>query len=44
MPVERHRLVLRLEGKFAPLAGERVANRLKQLGRLIGRESQVLTG
>ena len=44
MRVERHRLVLRLEGKLAPLAGERVANRLKQLGRLIGRESQVLTG
>jgi exopolyphosphatase/guanosine-5'-triphosphate,3'-diphosphate pyrophosphatase len=44
MRVERHRLVLRLEGKLATLAGERLANRLKQLGRLIGRESHVASG
>jgi exopolyphosphatase/guanosine-5'-triphosphate,3'-diphosphate pyrophosphatase len=43
MRVERHRLVLRLNGKFAALAGDRVANRLKQLARLIGRESLVIT-
>jgi exopolyphosphatase/guanosine-5'-triphosphate,3'-diphosphate pyrophosphatase len=43
MRVERHRLVLHLPGKFAALAGDRVASRLKQLGRLIGRESQVVT-
>lgn len=43
MRVERHRLVLRLEGKLAALAGDRVANRLKQLGRLIGRESLVMS-
>jgi len=30
--------VLRLSGGHAPLAGERVFNRLKQLARLIGRE------
>ena len=34
--VERGKLVLRLEGKFAALAGDRVASRLKQLGKLIG--------
>jgi exopolyphosphatase/guanosine-5'-triphosphate,3'-diphosphate pyrophosphatase len=43
MRVERQRLVLRLEGKFAALAGERVANRLKQLARLIGREPLVMS-
>ena len=38
LQVERGRLVLRLSGGHAPLAGERVFNRLKQLARLIGRE------
>jgi exopolyphosphatase/guanosine-5'-triphosphate,3'-diphosphate pyrophosphatase len=42
--VERHRLVLRLEGKYAALAGERVSTRLKHLARLIGREPVVITG
>ena len=32
LKVERHRLVLRLDGKFAPLAGDRVATRLRHLG------------
>jgi len=41
--VERGRLVLRLEGEFAPLAGERVFNRLRQLARLIGREPVIAT-
>ncbi len=36
--VEHGRLVLRLKGKFAALAGERVFARLRQLARLIGRE------
>jgi exopolyphosphatase/guanosine-5'-triphosphate,3'-diphosphate pyrophosphatase len=43
MKVERGRLVLRLEGEFAPLAGERVATRLRQLARLIGREPVMAT-
>jgi len=36
--VERHKLVLRLSGANAALAGERLASRLKHLARLIGRE------
>jgi exopolyphosphatase / guanosine-5'-triphosphate,3'-diphosphate pyrophosphatase len=38
LQVEHGKLVLRLTGEFAPLAGERLFNRLKQLARLIGRE------
>ncbi len=41
--VEKQRLVLRLEGECAPLAGERVFARLRQLARLIGREPVMLT-
>ena len=41
LKVERHRLVLRLEGETAALAGERVSSRLKQLARLVGREPVV---
>ncbi|MDB5598217.1 MAG: Ppx/GppA phosphatase [Xanthobacteraceae bacterium] len=41
MAVERGKLVLRLSGKFAPLGGERVFNRVKQLARLIGREPKL---
>ena len=37
------RLVLRLEGETAALAGERVSSRLKQLARLVGREPVVQT-
>jgi exopolyphosphatase/guanosine-5'-triphosphate,3'-diphosphate pyrophosphatase len=44
MAVQRGRLVLRLPGRFAPLAGERVSSRLRQLARLVGRESEVVTG
>lgn len=40
--VERHRLVLRLEGEYAALAGERLASRLRQLARLVGREPVVI--
>src|SRR5437588_352056 len=43
LAVERGALVLRLEGDFAALAGERVFNRLKQLARLIGREPVMAT-
>jgi exopolyphosphatase/guanosine-5'-triphosphate,3'-diphosphate pyrophosphatase len=39
--VEKRQLVLRLPGKFAPLAGDRLYSRLKQLARLIGREPVV---
>ena len=42
--VERNRLVLRLEGRYAMLAGERLATRLKHLARLVGREPVVMTG
>jgi exopolyphosphatase / guanosine-5'-triphosphate,3'-diphosphate pyrophosphatase len=42
MQVARGKLTLRLPGKYAELAGERVANRLKQLARLIGREPVVM--
>jgi exopolyphosphatase/guanosine-5'-triphosphate,3'-diphosphate pyrophosphatase len=43
MAVERGKLVLRLPGKFAPLAGDRLFNRLRQLARLIGREPVMKT-
>src|SRR5947199_1759743 len=44
MRVERRRLVLDLDAKLAPLAGERLFNRLRQLARLIGREPVILAG
>jgi exopolyphosphatase / guanosine-5'-triphosphate,3'-diphosphate pyrophosphatase len=44
LAIERHRLALRLPGEFAALSGERVLNRLRSLGRLIGRESVTLMG
>jgi exopolyphosphatase/guanosine-5'-triphosphate,3'-diphosphate pyrophosphatase len=43
LKVERHRLVLRLEGDCAALAGERLSSRLRQLARLVGREPVVAT-
>jgi exopolyphosphatase/guanosine-5'-triphosphate,3'-diphosphate pyrophosphatase len=42
MRVERDRLVLRMRGKYAALAGERVFNRLRTLARLIGREPHLV--
>jgi exopolyphosphatase/guanosine-5'-triphosphate,3'-diphosphate pyrophosphatase len=42
LKVERHRLVLRLEGDCAALAGDRVSSRLKHLARLVGREPVVV--
>jgi exopolyphosphatase / guanosine-5'-triphosphate,3'-diphosphate pyrophosphatase len=44
LAVERHRLALRLPGQSAALAGDRVLNRLRALGRLIGREPVMLLG
>ncbi len=44
LAVERHRLTLRLPGKFATLAGERISNRLRSLARLVGREPVMLMG
>ena len=41
--VEKHKLVLRLEGDCAALAGERVLSRLKQLARLVGREPVIVS-
>ena len=41
--VERHRLVLRLQGGCSALAGDRVSTRVRQLARLVGREPVVLT-
>ncbi len=43
MQVRQRKLTLKLRGKYEPLAGERLFNRLKQLGRLIGREPVLLT-
>lgn len=40
--VEKGRLVLRMRGKYATLAGERVFSRLRTLARLIGREPQLV--
>jgi len=44
MRIERGRLVIRLPGRFAALAGDRVSSRLKQLARLIGYDSTVIAG
>jgi exopolyphosphatase / guanosine-5'-triphosphate,3'-diphosphate pyrophosphatase len=44
LAVERHRLALHLPGKFGALAGERIANRLRSLARLVGREPVLLLG
>lgn len=44
LKVIRNRLVLRLDGKFALLSGDRVATRLRHLARLVGREPMVIAG
>lgn len=41
--VERGRLVLRLQRDLADLAGDRLKNRLRQLGKQIGRETRIVT-
>jgi len=43
LKVEKGKLVLRLEGDLAPLEGERLLNRLRQLGKLIGRDPVIRT-
>ena len=44
LKVMRDRLVLRMTGRLAPLAGERLASRLRHLARLIGCEPMIVTG
>jgi exopolyphosphatase/guanosine-5'-triphosphate,3'-diphosphate pyrophosphatase len=44
MVVDRGKLKLKLRGRFAPLAGERLFNRVRQLARLIGREPVIEAG
>jgi exopolyphosphatase / guanosine-5'-triphosphate,3'-diphosphate pyrophosphatase len=44
LAVEKGKLVLALKGKYAALAGDRVASRLRQLARLVGREPVIATG
>jgi len=41
LTVQHSELVLKLKGRDTALNGERLSNRLRQLGRLIGRESFV---
>lgn len=41
--VEKGRLVLRLEGELKALEGERLFNRVRQLGKLIGRDPVIRT-
>jgi exopolyphosphatase/guanosine-5'-triphosphate,3'-diphosphate pyrophosphatase len=41
--VERGKLRLRLKGRYAPIEGERLFARLRQLARLIGREPVLVT-
>jgi exopolyphosphatase/guanosine-5'-triphosphate,3'-diphosphate pyrophosphatase len=43
LQVEKGKLILRLKGKYAALAGERVSTRMRHLGRLIGREPEIVT-
>jgi exopolyphosphatase / guanosine-5'-triphosphate,3'-diphosphate pyrophosphatase len=41
MHVKRGKLILKLPGAYGQLASDRLANRLRQLGRLVGRESTI---
>ena len=43
LKVEKGKLVLRLEGELGALEGERLFNRLRQLGKLIGRDPVIRT-
>jgi exopolyphosphatase/guanosine-5'-triphosphate,3'-diphosphate pyrophosphatase len=44
LKVEKNgQLVLKLTGDFAALAGDRVKNRVRQLGKLIGRKHEIST-
>jgi exopolyphosphatase / guanosine-5'-triphosphate,3'-diphosphate pyrophosphatase len=41
MQVKRGKLILHLPGKYAGLASDRLAGRLRQLGRLVGRDAMI---
>ncbi|WP_275427828.1 hypothetical protein, partial [Stenotrophomonas maltophilia] len=41
LTVEDRRLVLTLAGELSGLAGERLVNRLRTLGRMVGRDSEL---
>ncbi|MDE2362498.1 MAG: exopolyphosphatase [Hyphomicrobiales bacterium] len=43
LAVQRKELVLTLPAELAPLASERIANRMKALGKIIGREPRIVT-
>jgi len=43
MQVKRGKLILNLPGKYAKLSSDRLAGRLRQLGRLVGREAVIQT-
>jgi exopolyphosphatase/guanosine-5'-triphosphate,3'-diphosphate pyrophosphatase len=43
LKVEKGKLVLRLEGELKALEGERLFNRLRSLGKLIGRDPVIRT-
>jgi exopolyphosphatase/guanosine-5'-triphosphate,3'-diphosphate pyrophosphatase len=43
LKVEKGKLVLRLEGDLKTLDGERLFNRLRSLGKLIGRDPVIRT-
>jgi len=43
MHVKRGKLILKLPGAYGQLASDRLASRLRQLGRLVGRESTIET-
>ena len=44
LKVAQQRLILRLPIELADLSSDRIANRMRQLGRLIGREPSIVTG
>jgi hypothetical protein len=41
MQVKRGKLTLKLSGVYAKLASERLTGRLRQLGRLVGRDAVI---
>ncbi len=43
MQVQRGKLVLKLPGRYSKLTSDRLANRLRQLARLVGREPEIVT-
>jgi exopolyphosphatase / guanosine-5'-triphosphate,3'-diphosphate pyrophosphatase len=43
MQVKRGKLVLKLPGALGELVSDRLASRLRHLGRLVGRESAIET-